>query len=158
MGYYLGSHRVGLMGTLGPILTPREYLSVLAQAARCVIQSPERLPVECQRGMAHLAGGRTSAALSAFSTVLRRLPRDPTVHRMVGIAHLSAGHVGAGLGHLALALEIRRHETRASVSLYEALCTQLELALLRLVLLPLYARAGQRDAVKRLTVESLLIL
>ncbi len=140
-----------------PAVTPREYISLLSNAITNVLQAPPRRVDGYERGVAHLASGRFNAAVRAFDSFVCLHPNDPVGHRMLGLAHLAAGHFVVGARHLVFALKILRRDVRAPVPLPESLRLQLEAALARLLLLPLCGRLGHRDAVNRLMLESLAL-
>ena len=145
---------------LGPLydcvstVTPREYISVVSSVVQSVRQN--RVPESYVRGVGCLAAGQSGgAAIRALSDLVRQRPGDARAHRLLGMAHLSAGHLKIALRHLATALRLLRCEVGASLSLRETLRAQLECARLRLVLLPLCVRLGANAAVRQLTLDSL---
>ena len=158
MGFYLGRRRAGdPTDDPSPVVTPREYVSLLSNAIESVLQTPAKGCDSYERGVAHLASGRPNAAVHAFASFVRLYPDDPVGHRMLGIAHLAAGHFVTGFKHLVLALKILRREVRLPIPLHETVRLQLEAGLVRLVLLPLCGRLGQRAAMSRLMFESLAL-
>jgi hypothetical protein len=152
MGYFV-PHRIGDLAA-EPAVTPREYGSALYSAIEQVVQNSPRGYAAYERGIALLVAGRPHAATRAFTSFVRLRPEDPVGHRMLGLAHLNAGHFVAGLGHLVIALKILRHDAGTTMTLRDSLRLHLEAALVRLLLLPLCERLGDREAVKRLMFES----
>jgi hypothetical protein len=155
MGFHLARRPTGdPTDNLIPVVTPREYSALLFSAIESVLQTPARTCDSYKRGVAHLVSGRPNSAVHAFSSFVRLYPDDPTGHRMLGLAHLAAGHFVAGFGHLVLAWKILRRDARSPGPLRKSVRLQLEAALVRLFLLPLYGRLGQRAAINRLMFES----
>src|SRR5713226_3137701 len=158
MGFYLGRRRTGdPTEDPSPIVTPWEYVSLLSDAIESGLQTPARRSDCYERGVAHLASGRPNSAVHAFGSFVRLYPGDPVGHRMLGFAHLTAGHFVAGFGHLVLALKILRRDGQLPLPLRERLRLQLEAGLVRLLLLPLCGRLGDRAAVNQLMFESLAL-
>ena len=155
MGYFV-PHRIGDLAD-APTVTPREYAGALYSAIERVVQNAPRECAAYERGIALLVAGRPNAAARAFASFVRRCPEDPVGHRMLGHAHLGAGHVVAGLGHLVIALRILRRDAATRMTLRDGLRLHLEAALVRLLLLPLYGRLGDREAVKQLMLETLTL-
>jgi hypothetical protein len=154
MGYFV-PHRIGDLAD-EPAVTPREYGCALYSALQRVVQNAPRECAAYERGIALLVAGRPNAAARAFASFVRRCPEDPVGHRMLGHAHLGAGHVVAGLGHLVIALRILRRDAATRMTLRDSL-RLLKAALVRLLLLPLCGRLGDREAVKQLMFESLTL-
>ena len=149
MGFCLPSRQ---KGDLNPVVTPREYVLVLFEAIE-VVQASVRRCDGYERGVADLAAGRPSSAVGAFDRFVHLYPEDPVGHRMLGLAHLAAGHFKPGFLHLARALKILRRDVGVPIPLVESLRLQLEAGLIRLLLLPLCKRLGLRASVNRLIVE-----
>ena len=155
MGYFV-PHRIGGLAD-EPAVTPREYVSQLYSAIEQVVETAARDYATYEGGIALLAAGRPHAAAHAFARFVRLCPEDPVGHRMLGVAHLGAGHLVAGLRHLVIALKILRREAVTTRTLRDCLRLHLEAALVRLLLLPLCGRLGHREAVRQLMVESLTL-
>jgi hypothetical protein len=154
MGFYLPSRQ---KGDLNPVITPREYVSLLRNAVEQVVQASGRRSEGYERGVADLAAGQPSSAVDAFDRFVHRYPEDPVGHRMLGLAHLAAGHFKLGLAHLTLALKILKRDGGLPIPLCESLRLQLEAGLIRLLLLPLCVRLGLRGSVSRLLSEGLVL-
>src|SRR5260370_28839692 len=107
MGLYLGRGRAGEpTDDPSPVVTPREYVSLLSNAIESVLQTPAKGCDSYERGVAHLASGRPNAAVHAFASFVRLYPDDPVGHRMLGLAHLAAGHFLTRVKHRSRACEI----------------------------------------------------
>ncbi len=156
MGFYLGPHRMSDR-TDEPVVTPREYVSLLSSAIERVVQTSGRRCDAYERGVAHLVAGRPRAAVHALTGFVRLYPDDPVGHRMLGLAHLGAGRFVAGFGHLVIALKILRRRVRSNMPLRDSLDLYLEAALVRLLLLPLCGKLGHREAVNQLMFESFVL-
>ena len=155
MGLYLGPRRAGdLTDDPSPVVTPREYISLFSSAIRSVSRAPKGKGDGYQRGVACFAAGQPDLAVRAFARLVRLHPDDPAGHRMLGLAHLGAGNSAGGFRHLGLALKILRRDVQMANRLRESLRLQLEAGLVRLFLLPLCARSGDRAALNRLIAES----
>lgn len=155
MGYFI-PYRIGDLAD-EPAVTPREYVSALYRSIERVVQNASRECATYERGIALLAAGRPHAAVHAFASFVRLCPEDPVGHRMLGQAHLGAGHFLTGLRHLVIALKILRRDAGTTATLRDGLRLHLEAALVRLLLLPLCGRLGHREAVKQLMLESLTL-
>ncbi len=154
MGFYLGPQRAG---DLTPVVTPREYVALLSNAIEKVAQTSARRCDSYESGVAHLAAERPGAAVDAFDSFVHLYPDDPVGHRMLGLAHLAAGHFVAGFEHLVFALKILRRDVWLPIPLCESFRLHLEAGLVRLLLLPLCGRLGHRDSVNRLIFEGLVL-
>ena len=154
MGFYLHSRQ---KDDLNPVLTPREYVSLLGNAIERVVQAPVRSCDTYKRGMAEFAAGRSSSAVEAFDRFVHRYPEDPVGHRMLGLAHVGVGHFKLGLAHLILALKILKRDVSAPTPVDESLRLQLEAGLIRLLLLPVCMRLGLRGSVNWLIAEGLVL-
>lgn len=152
MGSYLGP-----LYDCAATVTPREYISVVSSVVRHLRQSSASASDSYVRGVDCLAVGHSGAAIRALSDLVRQRPDDATAHRLLGMAHLSAGHLKIALRHLVTALRILRCEIEASLSLRQTLQAHLESARLRLVLLPLCVRLGADAAVRQLILDSLML-
>lgn len=130
-------------------------MSLLSRAVERVVVTPGTRRDSYERGVFHLAAGRPTSAVRAFHSFVSVYPDDPAGHRMLGAAHLAAGHLVAGFTHLVLALKILRQDVRLPIPLRETIRLQLEAGLVRLLLLPLCRRLGHGDAADRLMLESL---
>jgi hypothetical protein len=155
MGYFV-PHRIGDLAD-EPAVTPREYGCALYSALQRVVQNAPRECAAYERGIALLVAGRPNAAARAFASFVRLCPENPVGHRMLGQAYLGAGHFVTGLGHLVIALRILRRDEGTTITLRDGLRLHLEAALVRLLLLPLCGRLGDREAVKQLMFESLTL-
>ena len=154
MGFYLPSRQ---KDDLNPVVTPREYVLLLRGAIERVVQAPVRSCDGYKHAVAELSAGRSSSAVDAFDCFVHRHPEDPVGHRMLGLAHLGAGHFKLGSAHLILALKILKRDVSVSTPLGESLRLQLEAGLIRLVLLPLCMRLGLRGSVNWLIAEGLVL-
>jgi hypothetical protein len=152
MGFYYASkqHRPTSDGA-GPVITPREYVALLACAMRGVIgpQASDTRP-----GVAETAAA--SDRLEDLSQRVRRHPREAAAHRMLAIAHLQAGNRRSALRHLEIAVSILLAQAALRGCLHRSLSARLELARLIPVLIPLCLQLGKRDTVRRLLGEVLL--
>ncbi len=154
MGFYLPARQ---KGDLNPVITPREYLFLLGDAIEQVVHAPGGSRGGYKRGVAELSAGRSTSAIDAFDRFVHRYPEDPIGHRMLGLAHLGAGHFKLGLAHLILALKILKRDASMPIPLGESLRLHLEAGLIRLLLLPLCMRLGLRGSVNWLIVEGLVL-
>ncbi len=158
MGFHLRRHLTGdPTDDSSPVVTPREYVSLLSHAVESVRQTSVRRRDTYVCGVAHLASGQPNSAVHSFGSFVRLYPDDPLGHRMLGLAHLAAGHFVPGFRHLVLALKILRREVRSPHSLRESLRLQLEAGLVRVFLFSLCARLDQRAAMNRLMLENLAL-
>lgn len=154
MGFYYGSTRSRLSSeNIGPMITPREYTSLFADAMRLMIS---RTPLESDIHRSALPGvAVTSGLIDGLSRQLRHRPDNPTIHRMLAIAHLHAGHYTPAIRHLTIAVNILLPRTTKS-PLQQGLRPRVELALLLPVLVSLCLRLGRRATAHRLVSKLLL--
>jgi hypothetical protein len=157
MGLHLPGTRETTGEPLNPSITWREYSSALASVTPSGDIRGGTLalgaPMPPDRG--HGVDETTSAVLAAR---IRRRPRDPAAHRMLGLAHLAAGRDAAAVRHLETAYRLVGCDARLAVGLPEALRVQCEAALLRLALMGLYTRLGRADRAYSLAREAQAIL
>jgi hypothetical protein len=143
-----------------PVITPREYVFVLGIALEDVARGPVGRGRGYQHGAACLAAGQPELAVEAFRRFLRRHPRDPFGHRMLGLAYLGAGQFKQGFAHLVLALKfLTTHGAHGelSIPLCEGLRFQLEAGMVRLLLLPLCMRLGLHASAAQLIIANLAL-
>jgi hypothetical protein len=74
---------------------------------------------------------------------------------MLGVAYSHAGRLSAAARHLETALALLKRDASDHSSLNSAIRIQLDAALIRVALLPIYASRGQHDALRRLATEAL---
>jgi hypothetical protein len=152
MGFHPGpDHLRQLAETVGPNITSVEYVVALSRALHGV---PDDHPSAYRIAARLLAAGTPAPVVRVFSGIARRHPREPRVHRMLGLAHLQAGDVSVAVRHFELTLRLLRRRVTADLSMDDSLRARLDAATLRLVLLPLYALLGRREAALRLAAES----
>jgi hypothetical protein len=155
MGFYYGRARGGPWSEdVRPLITPREYATLLARAMRMVTsRTPPESDTYCSPAALLSA---TSGLVEGLSRQVRRHPGDPATHRRLGIAHLYAGDCKPAVRHLQIAVNILLAQSTAGGSLRQTLCARLELALLLPVLLPLCLRLGKHETARRLVSDVLL--
>lgn len=140
-----------------PVVTPREYSASLFGAIIAILgESRGRGPRYAQAVRA-LVEGRPSAAVRALSMPLGGTARDLVAHRTLALAQLDAGNLRGAARHLELSIGLARRGALCAPSLAHALRAHLDGALARLVLLPIYAELGQRDAARTLVTEGLIL-
>lgn len=157
MGFYLGSStKRGLPEDMEFTITPREYVSVLSGAIERLDGLLLRKNPIHRRGVLYRAAGRFPPAIEACWRLVRRRPVDATAHRLLGMALLHGGQIKTALFHLETARWLLR-DFNTDRSLSGTLRTQLDAALVRLVLVSAYASMGEEGAVKRLALEALIL-
>lgn len=126
MGFYRGSERLhGASPDLDPVITPHEYRVLLCRAMHTVL-------------------GTLRASWDGD---------DTTAHRLLGTAPFQAGDVRASLRHLKIALDRTLRDAASGGSLNQTLCAQLEIALLLVLFVPISARLGRPELVRRVMTE-----
>jgi hypothetical protein len=156
MGFYYGSRRLEPSSQgIGPVMTAREYTTLLASALRMVIDRSPRESDTYRPWVAEPASA--SSLLEGLSRRVRHNPADPTGHRMLGIVHLASGNGKPAIRHLEIATNILLARIATKSCLYHTFTARLELALLLPVLLPLCRRLGKRGTAHRLLREVLLL-
>jgi hypothetical protein len=153
MGFYYGSTRAARSsGSVGPIITPREYISLFSGATRMAISCSPQDSDTCRSGPA--GAGAISTLIKGLGRRLQHRPADATTHRMLAIAELHAGNHKAAVRHLAIAVNMLLAPT-TKACLRQSLYARVELALLLPTLIRLYLRLGRRATARRL-VSALL--
>jgi hypothetical protein len=152
MGLFFAGTGLGSSDYDSLALTSREFTEFVASALRSVIGA--RDSDTYQPGVADRAGRATRAKLAAHA---RAYPEDATGHRMLGVAHLSAGNVEQGSRHLVVAAELLLRQCDAARTLQATLRGHLELKLVGVVLVPVGLRRGMTASVHRLLTEVLLV-
>jgi hypothetical protein len=156
MGFYCGSSRLKPSSQLiGPVITAREYTTLLASTQRMVIDRSPRESDTYRPWVAEAASA--SSLLEGLSRRVRRNPADPTGHRMLGIVHLASGNCKPAIRHLEIATNILLARIATKGCLHHTFTARLELALLLPILLPLYLRLGKQGTARRLLSEVLLV-
>jgi hypothetical protein len=149
LGFYYGAHRPSFTDHLDPVITPREYAGILASALRAVAETgtarSDACPIEARDPTR-----RPREGIPSLSRLVEEQPGNASARRLLGVAYLDGGDDEVGLAHLEIALTILRHEAGRCVSLHQTLCARLEAALTGLALVPIRARCGTREAVRRL--------
>jgi hypothetical protein len=154
MGFYYGSARAARSsGDVGPIITPREYISLFSGATRMAISCTPQGSDTGRPGPARAVA--ISSLIEGLGRRLQHRPTDASTHRMLAIAQLHAGNHKAAVRHLTIAVNILRAST-ATACLRESLYARVELALLLPILIRLYLRLGRRATARRL-VSALLL-
>jgi hypothetical protein len=156
MGFYYGATRPRLSSEdVGPVITPREYITLLDRAMRMVYLSPlHASDTSCQGRYRPEPPGD---AIEGLSRQVQRHPADATIHRMLAIAHLRAGHCRLAIRHLEIAINILCRKISRG-SLESSLSARVELGLLLPVIVPLCLRLGRRVTARRLVGELLRAL
>lgn len=159
MGFCFASDRTrALTEDYAPTITPGEYASELSGVMAMLAERREPRCHRCQLGLRYLATGLPDAAIGVFSSVLRRHPSDEHAHRLLGVTFLYRGDIEPAVTHLELALGLVRRNAAGAIGLGEMLRLRCEAALLRVVLVRLYMKLGQVQAVRRLVREGQEVL
>lgn len=157
MGFYYGREPLKTpAGGFSPVVTPREYSTLLACALRTVTERASRESDLLQSGGAWSMPGVPREDIRALSRLVRERPDDPGAHRILGLALLDAGQCAAGVRQLGTALNMLLREAAGSLSLHRMLCVRVEIAHLLLTLAPICTGSGKRELVRRLMAEVLL--
>jgi hypothetical protein len=144
MGFYLGSARTRLLlDDFSPTITPGEYIAALSAGLR----SYSRL--------AHCDCCDIRLLVRTLSHLMCRYPNDSVAHRMLGVAYFHAGRLSSAARHLETALALLKRDASDHSTLTSAIRIQLDAALIRVALLPIYASRGQHAALRRLANEAL---
>jgi hypothetical protein len=151
MGFFHGSARPP-WGDVGPIITSREYIRLLAGATRSVISCTPQDSDICRSGAPGAVA--LSSVIQGLSRRLHHRPEDATAHRMLGIAELQAGNRRAAVRHLAIAVNLLLAPTTDGC-LQRSLHARVELALLLPTLITLCLRLGRRTTARRLVTTLL---
>jgi hypothetical protein len=136
----------------GPVITPREYATLFADAMRGVI-GPRESDISRPEG---LDAPAAPGALEELLRRVRRHPQDPAGHGMLAIAHLRAGHCRTAIRHLEIAVNLLLAQAATGRGLRCSLAERLELARLVPVLIPFCLELGKPDTARRLVGEVLL--
>ena len=156
MGFYYGSTQLKRSSDeIRPIVTPREYTALLAEALGTVIRGRPQESDTYRRGVA--AAAAASGLLEGLSRQVCLHPDDPTEHRSLAIAHLYAGNRKPAFRHLEVAVNILLGQAATRGSLYRALSARVGLALMLPMVLPLCRRLGKRQTARRLLGAALSI-
>ena len=147
MGYHFGR------GQPAWLVTTREYLTAFDRAS-------VPLAHEANRGSAYrdaiesLGAGHPTRAVRMFSSMLARTPRDPALHRRLGITYFCSGALPLAAHHPETALRLLASAGRPGIPLVRTLQIEFEAGLVRLALVAVYDRLGHRaDTVRCLRQE-----
>lgn len=152
MGFFHGGARSGPSVDDSLVVTPREFTRLVA-GTLCAVRGPGA-PDTYQPGVTHRVRMSTLEMLSAR---VRAFPEDAAAHRMLAMAHLSAGNARSAARHLVIAADILLQLCADAPTLEATLRAHLELKLLGIVLVPHYLRLGRARMVQRLLMEVLLV-
>lgn len=152
MGFFHGGVKLGPSVDDVVVVTPREFTRLVA-GTLCAVRGPGESDTY-QPGVTSRAGRSTVEKLSAH---VRAFPDDAAAHRVLAIAHLSAGHAHSAARHLVIAADILLRLCADAPTLEATLRAHLELKLLGVVLVPHYLRLGRARIVHRLLMEVLLV-
>lgn len=152
MGFFHGGTRLGPSIHDSPVVTPREFMRLVAGTLRSVMGPGDSDTY--QPGVTDRVGMSTLEKLSAR---VRAFPEDAAAHRMLAMAHLSAGNAKSAARHLVIAADILLRLCADAPTLQATLQAHLELKLLGVLLVPHYLRLGKARIVHRLLMEVLLV-
>jgi hypothetical protein len=141
MGYLLGRSF-----SISPVVTRKEYLNVVDRAFDSL---SHRRGTAYEDALENLVGGRPVRAACVFSSLLERMPDDPTLHRMLGISYSHMGNARLAARHLETALMLLGRATTPGDSLLRSLRIEFEACVVRLALIVVYTRVGHRAGVAR---------
>ncbi|MBI2525056.1 MAG: hypothetical protein HYV93_03650 [Candidatus Rokubacteria bacterium] len=145
MGYFFGRLPIAF----DPVVTRQEYLDAADRALDALAHEADRRDAAYRHALEYLAAGRPARATRAFSSLLEQRPRDPTLHRMLGISHFHAGNARLAVRHLETALILLTRAEAAGIPLVRTLRIEVEACVVRLALVAAYARLGHRAGVIR---------
>jgi hypothetical protein len=154
VGFFFGADAERALGEdLTPTITAGEYLEAMTDVIQELTESPRDRCHMCIPGIRALAAGFAGRATLVFSTHVRRHLSDEHTYRLLGLAHLTWGNDRLAVKHLEIALGLLRRRAVRAISLRDKLRLQCEAALLRTVLIRLYSRLGEVQAVRWLVRE-----
>jgi len=154
VGFYFASRRRPTLVTDGgPVITPQEYIALLAGAVEMVLPAAR----DSDTSRVGITDARLTPDLrETLSQQLQRQPSDPRAHRRLGIAHLQAGNCREAARHLQVAVNLLLAQTTSTECVYRTFCARLELALLLPVVIPLCLQRGRRDTAETLVSRILV--
>ena len=145
MGYFFGRLPI----SLDPVVTRKEYLDASDRAVDALAHEADRQDTAYRHALECLAAGRPARAARAFSSLLEQQPRDPALHRMLGISHFRAGNARLAARHLETALILLTRAESPGIPLVRTLGIEVEASVVRLALVAAYERLGHRARVIR---------
>jgi len=145
MGYFFGRLPI----SLDPVVTRKEYLDASDRAFESLAHEADRRDTAYRHALEYLAAGRPARAARAFSSLLGPRPRDPALHRMLGISHFRAGNARLAARHLETALMLLTRAESPGIPLVRTLRIEVEASVVRLALVAAYERLGHRAGVIR---------
>lgn len=147
MGSYYGVARFeNALHDCRSVLTWREYTAIFREAS-CSVAA---LPDDAQSGRSGEMSSPRRTVIEWLMCRVRQCPTDATAHRLLGAALLGSGGDGAGVRHLGIALRLLLADLDERASLYDVLCTRLDIAWLLVPLVSVAARSGRTQLVRRL--------
>jgi hypothetical protein len=152
MGFFHGGAGLGPSPHENLVVTPREFTGLVASTLRSVVGMADSDTY--QPGVTDRAAASTPEKLSAR---VRAHPEDAAAHRMLAMAHLSAGNARPAGRHLVLSADLLLRQCAGAPTLRATLRSHLELKLLGVILVPYYSRLGKARVVYRLLMEVLLV-
>ena len=154
MGFYFASRPVrALTGGYVPTITPREYVSGLADAQEALNGSWGSRCRRCHPAVLSLAAGKAEAAIKGLQGIVDRHPRHDHAHCLLGLAHLVLNEPEPAIRHIEIAFDVAQRRVTSASVLTEVLRRQCEASLLRLLLLRLRIRLGRTRAAWALLEE-----
>ena len=143
MGYFFGRGRPALL------VTTREYLNACTHASDALAHEADGRGTAYRHAIESLAAGHPARAARSLSSMIRRKPRDPVLHRMLGISYFRSGETRLAARHLEAALLLLTRAERPGIPLVHTLRIELEACLVRLALVAVYDRLGHRAGTVR---------
>jgi len=157
MGFYFGAEGKAETADMSPTLTAGEYVSILSHSIETLYVGSHRRYWSCDLAGSDLLIGRADQVVESFSKLVRQDPSDPVARRMLGVALLYQGNIAFAIKQFETARQLLKREARKDPSFSHAVLIQLEAALLRLLLIPMYSAFGRRDAAMRLAKEAFML-
>lgn len=154
MGFFFGADAERALGEdLTPTITAGEYLEAMAAVIAGLTDASGGRCHVCRSGVRALSAGLAGRATLVFSAHVHRHPSDVRAYRLLGLAHLAWGNDRLAVKNLEIALGLLRRRAVHVMSLRDRLRLQCEAALLRMLLVRLHCRLGQRHAARWLARE-----
>lgn len=152
MGYFFGQG-LSLPVSLDPVVTTREYLNAVDRAFDALAHEADRRGTAYRHALENLVAGRPARAVRAFSSLLEQKPRDPAMHRMLGISYFRAGNARLAARHLETALLLLARSQSPGIPLVRTLRIEFEASVVRLALVAAYERLGHRAGMVRYLLQ-----
>jgi hypothetical protein len=139
------------MSGMVPTITPREFVSLVAGAARSAFPTTDCLTARYP--IAASMARRPRRAIHGLHGLVADRPCDAVAHRLLGVAYFRTGELPLAARHLGRAFDLLSHQSTAPVPAWVALPAHLQMAALRLLLAAFLSTIGSHKLANQILLD-----